>query len=250
MKEDNIDAIIREALATREIKPSKSSWDRIAVQLEEKKKVKVARTKQKYYAVASVILLMGLTICFYSLRHKRIPAQIVENIIINKDSSIIKTEEKTKIEQNKSKKIQSIPIKKSLDKTILKTTTQKARTSSVTKENLAVSATISNIEVVPIKMDSINKKTTINVDPKALLFAVTHDTEAVKAYYAAHKLNREVLMDSIQVALDKANLTISPELILAAVENDILQEKLEENFMHTVKLKISDIAIAIAERNK
>lgn len=253
MKEDNIDALIREALATREIKPSNSSWDRIAIQLEEKKKVKVARTKRKYYAAASILVLTGLSIYFYTLSIQRVPSKIAETIPSKKDTSELTIEKETIVKPSKSEPIKSIALENKSDNIIPKTIVKELLPTNLPTQNLVSSSVQNKVEVLPSPVktsETKENKNSIQVDPKALLFAVTHDREEVMAYYAAHKLNRAVLMDSIRIELDKANLTISPELILAAVENDILQEKLEENFMHTVKLKISDIAIAIAERNK
>ncbi|PQJ23324.1 hypothetical protein [Tenacibaculum sp. SG-28] len=252
MKEDNIDSIIREALATREIKPSNSSWDRIAVQLEEKKKVKVTRTKLQYYAAASILVLAGLSIYFYTLNIHRVPSKIAETTISKKDTSDVTIEKEIIVKPSKTEPVKSIALANKSN-IIPKTILEETLPSNLPTENLASSSIKPNKEVIPTPIETLEtkeNKNSIQVDPKALLFAVTHDREEVMAYYTAHKLNREVLMDSIRVELDKANLTISPELILAAVENDILQETLEGNFMHTVKLKISDIAIAIAERNK
>ncbi len=253
MKEDNIDSIIREALVTREIKPSNSSWDRIAVQLEEKKKVKVTRTKLQYYAAASILVLAGLSIYFYTLSIHRVPSKIAETITSKKDTSDLTIEKETIVKPSKTKPIKSIALENKSNNVIPKIIVKETLPIKLPTENLASSSIQSKKEILPTPVETLetkDNKNSIKVDPKALLFAVTHDREEVMAYYTAHKLNREVLMDSIRVELDKANLTISPDLILAAVEEDILQEKLEKNFMHTVKLKISDIAIAIAERNK
>ncbi|MDO6744558.1 hypothetical protein Q4553_08235 [Tenacibaculum soleae] len=83
-----------------------------------------------------------------------------------------------------------------------------------------------------------------------MLFAVTHSQEEVKEYYAKYKINRKDVLDTIRKELIKSNLTINPETILAEVEYDIKETDFEQNFMKKFKSKLSNVIVAIADRNK
>jgi hypothetical protein len=48
----------------------------------------------------------------------------------------------------------------------------------------------------------------------------------------------------------RSNLKINPETILAEVEYDLEEADFKQNFMRKFKLKLSDVIVAIADRNK
>jgi ABC-type uncharacterized transport system substrate-binding protein len=94
---------------------------------------------------------------------------------------------------------------------------------------------------------AINSKIKINAND--LLFAVTHTPKEVKAYYAKYNVNREDVLKTIKSELKKSNLKVNPETILAEVERTIDDDVFQNNFLKSLKNKVSDIASAIASRN-
>ena len=81
------------------------------------------------------------------------------------------------------------------------------------------------------------------------MYAVTHNKEDVKTYYARHSLDREDILRTIKSELKKSNIEVNPEIILAEVERTIDDDDFQNNFMKSLKNKISDFATVIASRN-
>ena len=92
-------------------------------------------------------------------------------------------------------------------------------------------------------------KSSINVNPNDLLYAVTHSQNQVEAYYAKHNVTKEDVLNTIKSELKKSNLKVNPNVILAEVENKIATDNYENNFLKNVKKRVSNIATAIASRN-
>jgi len=82
-----------------------------------------------------------------------------------------------------------------------------------------------------------------------LLFAVTHSSTEVKEYYAKLNLTREDVLSTIKNELKNSNIKVSPEAILAEVERTIGEEDFQNNFLQSLKKRVTDIATAIASRN-
>ena len=81
------------------------------------------------------------------------------------------------------------------------------------------------------------------------MYAVTHNKDDVKTYYAKYKINREDVLKTIRKALKKSNIKVDSHLILAEVERTINEDDFQNNFMKSLKRKVSDLAIVIASRN-
>ena len=82
-----------------------------------------------------------------------------------------------------------------------------------------------------------------------MLFAVTHSSKEVKAYYAKHNLTREDVIKTIKSELQKKNININPNTILAEVERTIGEEDFENNFLKSIKRRVSNFATVLASRN-
>ena len=89
----------------------------------------------------------------------------------------------------------------------------------------------------------------IKINSDDLLYAVTHTSKEVKAYYAKYNINREDVLKTIKGELKKSNLKVDPNTILAEVERSIDDDYFENSFMKSLKRRVSDIAVAIAARN-
>ncbi|CAM1352582.1 hypothetical protein [Tenacibaculum halocynthiae] len=259
MKEDRIDKIIKSKLDNRSIEPSNSAWERLSNQLDENQ-YKTKNKKKIYYGyAASLLLLLSIGFSYFKFNSKEKIKPILVNTkleilkvdtlksidnLINEETITIAKQEyipipEVKIEKNNLRKIdRKINIKKNED-TFIKVDKEK----NVKIETLIASASKEKSK----KPININ---TIKVSGKDLLFAVTHNVDEVKEYYAKHKLNRNKIINTIERELKKSNLKINPETILAEVESDLINDQFRGSFMRKIKLKISDIAIAVADRNK
>ncbi|WP_431167066.1 hypothetical protein [Tenacibaculum halocynthiae] len=259
MKEDRIDKIIKSKLDNRSIEPSNSAWERLSNQLDENQ-YKTKNKKKIYYGyAASLLLLLSIGFSYFKFNSKEKIKPILVNTkleilkvdtlksidnLINEETITIAKQEyipipEVKIEKNNLRKIdRKINIKKNED-TFIKVDKEK----NVKIETLIASASKEKSK----KPININ---TIKVSGKDLLFAVTHNVDEVKKYYAKHKLNRNKIINTIERELKKSNLKINPETILAEVESDLINDQFKGSFMRKIKLKISDIAIAVADRNK
>lgn len=62
-------------------------------------------------------------------------------------------------------------------------------------------------------------------------------------------MDRDALLNTIKLELKKSNLKVNPNSILAEVERTIDDDDFQNNFLKSLKSKVSDIASAIASRN-
>lgn len=62
-------------------------------------------------------------------------------------------------------------------------------------------------------------------------------------------MNRDDLLNTIKLELKKSNLKVNPNSILAEVERTIDDDDFQNNFLKSLKSKVSYIASAIASRN-
>ena len=268
MKTNNIDQNIKKKFDNRTLEPSSSAWERLSMQLDEQPKQKKIGWFFYIGAAASILLLVTIGYQFLSSDSNNItPFQEVVKAPI--DKTIIDT----KIEEF----INEIPVEeaivkqevvnktnpKSIDKTIV--TSQKIKSIAKIKvkkanENKGLAVIDKNQipnqknrkvnvddKVSPISKETINSN--IKVNATDLLYAVTHTSQEVKNYYAKYNMDRDDLLNTIKLELKKSNLKVNPNSILAEVERTIDDEDFQNNFLKSLKSKVSDIASAIASRN-
>jgi hypothetical protein len=276
MKTNKLDNNIKQKLQNRTFEPSASAWERLSLQLDEQPKQKKKGWFFYIGAAASILLLVVVGFQFLSsdkvVNHKKeiivntsidtinidkkiekfvkeIPDEkaivkvnkveemqkvekaIVKKISINKRKNVISTKEKIKIHKNNIILLQE-------DDTILAAKVETHQNNHPTKEKI--------IKREPLKQDP-NSSIRINSDD--LLFAVTHSSKEVEAYYAKHRINREDVLKTIQNQLKESNLKVNPTIILAEVERTIINDDFQKSFMKSLKRKVTDIATAIASRN-
>ncbi|WP_394421195.1 hypothetical protein [Tenacibaculum mesophilum] len=259
MSSNNIDKHIAEKLKNRELKPSNSAWERLETRLDNQEATK-KRNWFLYigYAAGLALLISFVALYFTGSDSKTLIEEVIvntsidtlkinnkgiEKFIKNTDEAVVELEEKKQEEQiRKKKKI-----------TVIR--------SSTLREEEKVFKSIQNQELpreeeVVAKMDKpiVTKKKEFNsrvkVNSDDLLFSVTHTPNEVKEYYAKHKLKREDVLKAIEDELKESNLKIDPSIILAEVERTIDDEEFKGDFMQKLKSRISDIAVAIVDRNK
>ena len=273
MQTNNLDNNIKEKLQNRAFQPSASAWERLSAQLDEQPKQKKRGWFFYIGAAASILLLITIGFQIFSKNDDQI---VPENIITNEtidiekidkridkfineipaEKAIVNTdevEEKQKVNYNKN--VIANKVKQShLNKEI--TSSQTTRNDNTEIAIVKVKITNNSKNVIPTKEKKLkenifkqdpNSKIKINSDD--LLFAVTHSSKEVKAYYAKHNLTRDDVLKTIKNELQKTNIKVNPNTILAEVERTIGEEDFENNFLKSIKRRVSGIATALASRN-
>lgn len=279
MKTNKLDKSIKEKLDKRTIKPAVSAWERLSAQLDEE-------TQQKnkgwfFYLGYAVSILILISVGFYLFSSDKIekPTKqiIVEQTIDtttikNKIDEVFNTvsEEKVlvEIEENLNEQTEEKIISKNKSSNSI---TKKIEQSLVIQENNQQKKAINNNVVIAkvYKNDKLNSvkeenkstkieskkalkkevKNNIKINSEDLLFAVTHSSAEVKAYYAKNDITRDDVLKTIKSELKKTNLKVNPATILAEVESSISEDVFRNNFLNSLKQRVTDIASAIASRN-
>lgn len=269
MKTNKIDKNIKGKFANRTFTPSASAWERLSVQLDEQPKQKKIGWFFYIGAAASILLLVTVGIQLFSddsvenspkeevvimpIPKEQIDAKIdnLINEIKTPEAFVIKEEVEVKQE------IIHLPVianKKGIAKDYK--LNKKPSIEKIKKEQLMVAKV--EDDKIEIQSNSIKQtkeilkqdpNSTIKINAADLLYAVTHSSKEVKAYYAKYNVNREDVLKTIKSELKKSNLKVNPNTILAEVERSIDDDFFENNFMKGLKRRVSDIAVAIASRN-
>ena len=275
MKTNKLDHNIKEKFAKRTLEPSASAWERLSVQLDEQPKQKKKGWFFYIGAAASILLLVSIGIQFFNSEKETIlPKDIVVEVPIDTNSIDKKIElfiNEIPVEEAivENKNIENREKKQDFNKNIIANKVEQSfiskKTNVITKykttiiqnkKNTIIAKVEENKNRIPkieeskkikyLKQDP-NSKIKINSDD--LLYAVTHSPQEVKTYYAKYKVDRNAILKTIQDQLKESNLKVNPETILAEVERTIDDDDFQNNFMKSLKRRVSDIASAIASRN-
>lgn len=266
MEENKIDQIIKEKFNDRVLTPSGSSWERLESMMDEQK----GNSKKKYYhfvsVAASIALLFGVffglnTNQLEEIKNKSIEEQIIvtipENTNEDKNSLVVEVSDDKQNDNEITLKEAKVDRKNiSIKPTITNSSVNKEL--EIVQVNKKIEPVKNTSEVVAITSENKNVESTaenktnsrIKVNGDDLLFAVTHSPDEVKEYYANLKMKRSDVLDSIKIKLRRSNLEINPEIILAEVERSIEDDAYQGNFKNNLGRKISDIIVAVANRNK
>lgn len=259
MSSNNIDKHIAEKLKNRELKPSNSAWERLETRLDNQEATK----KRNWFLYIGYAAGLALLISFVALYFTGSDSKtLIEEVIVNTSIDTLKINNKgiEKFIKNTDEAVVELEEKKQ-EKQIRKKKKITVIRSSTLREEEKVFKNIQNQELpreeeVVAKMDKpiVTKKknsiSRVKVNSDDLLFSVTHTPNEVKEYYAKHKLKREDVLKAIEDELKESNLKIDPSIILAEVERTIDDEEFKGDFMQKLKSRISDIAVAIVDRNK
>jgi hypothetical protein len=271
---NNLDKNIKNKLENRTFKPSKSAWERLSMQLDEQP-VEKKRGWFFYIGIAASILLL-VSIGIQLIVHKEAnitPKQIIVDIPIDSNTinekinkmfnevpveeAVVKNTEaveKLIIKQEINKKIIANKEKKSVvDKKIILTKTPRKDKIVIAKVDVIKKEAISHrIDESVTKNSNIlkqNPNSRIKINSEDLLFAVTNSSQEVKKYYAKYSVSREDVLKTVKSELKKSNIKVNPKTILTEVERTIDDDDFKNNFMKSLKNKISNIATSIASRN-
>ncbi|WGH75867.1 hypothetical protein P8625_01510 [Tenacibaculum tangerinum] len=258
MSSNNIDKHIAEKLQNRELKPSNSAWERLEDRLDNEEAIKKRNWFLYIGYAAGLALLISFGVFYFkdSDSQKNIEKVIVnipidtlninnkgiEELIKETDEVVVKLEENKQEERFQDKKKPIVETKKPVLKE--EVAYENIQNEKLPKEEVVVAELNKSV----IKKKNSNSRIKVNSDD--LLFSVTHTPEEIEEYYAKHRLKREDVLKTIEDELKKSNLKIDPNTILAEVERTIDDEEFKGDFMQKLKSKISDIAIAIVDRNK
>jgi len=265
MKMNKLDKNIREKFENRTFEPSASAWDRLSLQLDQHPKQKKFGWFFYISIAASILLLVSIGIQIFSddvykikPKEEVVILPIDENKIDNLNNDIPVPEIIVKKDEVIAKKdiIHAPVIAENKKKS---TTNLIDRNITINKHALfqvdKIKANSENNVAELKKRDSLktflkqDPNSTIKINADDLLYAVTHTSNEVKAYYAKYNVNREDVFRTIKSELNKSNLKVNPNTILAEVERNINDEFFENNFMKSLKRRVSDIATVIASRN-
>ncbi|QXP70116.1 hypothetical protein H0I29_16100 [Polaribacter sp. R2A056_3_33] len=270
METNNIDKNIKNKFQNRTINPSASAWERLSTKLDEQPKAKKKGWFFYVGAAASILLLVSVGFLFFNKNEDVKPIEIiVENPIdtITIDAKIDQFIKEIPAEEAivKIDKVEEKQVEISNKNVVTKEESKKSINNSIVanNKNKVIPTTEEVIETVvavsedhPTKEKTINKETlkqdpnsSIKINSDDLLFAVTHSSTEVKEYYAILNLTREDVLSTIKNELKNSNIKVSPEAILAEVERTIGEEDFQNNFLQSLKKRVTDIATAIASRN-
>lgn len=283
---NNIDKHIAEKLKNRELQPSFSAWERLSNQLDEHETKKKKRRWMFIGYAASILVLISAGIFYFTKSSEKlindtntitvdVPVDTTKFTIqplkdlVPIEEAVVQTEKGA----NTAKEKEAEPSKqknKTTPKVIIakhtETTNQKkgkdvlpikdkiitpVETAVIAKADVTQKETSGGSkDKSKLQKKSKKSKFRIQVNSDDLLYAVTHTPAEVKAYYAKYNVKRHDVLKTIQQELKKTNLKVDPNTILAEVEKNIDEDDFKDNFMQRLKTKISDIAVAIAYRNK
>tara|TARA_R110000787_G_scaffold283365_1_gene396055 strand:- start:1924 stop:2796 length:873 start_codon:yes stop_codon:yes gene_type:complete len=289
MGTNKFESEIQQKLQHREIQPSPSAWERLSNQLDtqENKKKKGWFLYVGYAAsiavFISLFLLMTDTkkdetiILDNSIVNNKITVPEIDKnfkqlIDIEKNKEVIALTPLNKtVENSIQKQEEKKPViikKKNLfknsefiktDKTVIaKKSTPTIKKGIDTrinfKEVVKEEKVVANNEIKTLDKlkDSFKIESTkvgVSVDSDALLFAVTHSKEEIRGYYKKYRISQAKVLKTIQEELNRNNLKIDPSTILAEVEREVNEESFQNNFYQFIKKRVSDVAVAIANRN-
>ena len=271
MKTNKLDHNIKEKFAKRTLEPSASAWERLSTQLDEQPKEKKRGWFFYIGAAASILLLVSIGIQLFSTSSvEELPKEEVvikkKNVIetnrikneVPVQEAIVKVESKSIYHENvkNSNPKKENFIKRKINKnTYIKKELIVIANNEVEKEEKNIASevkdfdTSTKIESLKTPALKLNPNSRIKINSDDLLFAVTHSAQEVKTYYAKYNVNRNDVLRTIKSELKKANLKVNPSIILAEVERTIDDDVFHNNFMKSLKRRVSDIATAIASRN-
>ena len=268
MKTNKLDQQIKKKFENRTFEPSASAWERLSVQLDEQPKQKKIGWFFYIGVAASILLLVTIGVQLFSKDSgdfKPVKEVVVKPVDKNSiDSKIEEFINEIPVEEALVKEeIDADKFSKSEDKIVVKNSVYKKKTKKIATDKrqnkgLAIVDVEPEVDKKKQQIDDIkkaliikkvNKNSKIKVNAEDLLFAVTHTSQEVKQYYAKYNMDRDAILNTIKIELKKSNLKVNPNTILAEVERTIDDDDFQNNFLKSLKSKVSDIASAIASRN-
>tara|TARA_B110000238_G_scaffold40289_1_gene42913 strand:- start:2285 stop:3091 length:807 start_codon:yes stop_codon:yes gene_type:complete len=267
MKKNKLDTNIKEKFGQRKIAPSANAWERLSLQLDLQPKQKKKGWFWFASSAASVLILFSLGLyTFSSDSLENIPTkeiivnQEIDTVqILNKieaifkdapvENALVKSEKKENRTKMNSKviavkKINIILPKKVVIQNIISKNNETTAVANVNKKNTFILP----IKEVSKGEDFTNGNSRIKVNASDLLYAVLNEP-IVEEEALKNNMSSAALLKMIKIELKKSNLKVDPKIILAEVESTIKNDIFQNNFLKSLKARITDIATAVASRN-
>jgi hypothetical protein len=267
MKKNNLDNNIKEKFGQREIAPSSSAWERLSAQLDEEPKQK--KKGLFFYAGYAASILALISLGFYTFSKDALENRPTKEVLVNQEidtvqilneieaifnevpveKALVKSEKKenrnlTNSAVRVTKKTNIIPTKEVAIQNRIFKNKEKLMTTKIDKKNTVILPT----KEVSKDEDFTNGNSRIKVNAEDLLYAVINESIVEKEFWN-NNMSGEALLRTIKVELKKSNLKVDPEIILAEVERTIKKDIFQNNFLKSLKARITDIAAAVASRN-
>jgi|TARA_B110000971_G_scaffold146795_1_gene149916 hypothetical protein len=266
MKKNKLDRNIKEKFGQRELAPSVNAWERLSLQLDQQPTQK--KKGWFWFAGYAASVLVLLSIGLYTFSSDPLESIPTKGIIVNKEIDTVQIlnsiEEAFKIVPIQKALVKSgkLEEKNNKDKKVIAITntnvipTKKKHTKN--KENIRAKKNVeNNIVIIPIKEEfqsntvlKQHQNSRIKVNPKDLLYAVMNDApKEVPAVSLKNTMSSADLLKVIKIELKKSNLKVDPKVILAEVERTINDDFFQNNFLKSLKRRITNVATAVASRN-
>ncbi|MDG1039344.1 MAG: hypothetical protein P8H13_10485 [Polaribacter sp.] len=280
METNNIDKIVKDSLESRTIIPSNSSWERLSDQLDltQEKKRKNWFLYVGYAATVLLLISVGFFMNSDDVLESITPNTIVSAPIVDTTKFVKPTLQNTVQTETVIVKTDTVEEKQQPKKTITKKRKPQIKqvkiiennpiviadnNSVIKKENRIIidsNSLLKSVDnsmttaaetkvVIPTATKKIFKQTDIKINSDALLYAVTNPDKDISEFYKKYNVDRDDVLKNIQKELQKVNLNIDANILLADVEKKIDEETFKKSFMQVVKGKITGLASAIANRN-
>lgn len=266
---NKLDKSIRKKLHDRTIKPSDSAWERMSEQLDTLEKQKSRKWFWYLGYAASIVLFLSI---YFLLEKEDMNQEIVpEEIYVNQPVDSFKTKgreldltpsTKEVIVLNSLKTVREKSlskdeiVSKSIDRSNPEFISEKNYLNievmdTITDKENRIDKTPNSIQIEIEKAikPKVNSHNSIVVDSDALLYAVTHNQEEVNKYYKKYMIARQDALKAVEDQLKTSKVKLDPEMILAEVEMELIEDNFQNNFFKNLKKKVSEVITFIANRN-
>jgi len=266
MKKNKFDRNIKEKFGQREIAPSVNAWERLSLQLDQQPTQK--KKGWFWFAGYAASVIVFLSIGLYTFSSDSLESIPTKGIIVNKEIDTVQ------ILNSIEEAFKMVPIQKALvksgkleeknhkDKEVIAITKipgipakdtftknkENIRTSTIEENNIVIIKTKEEAHIDTVPKQDQNSR--IKVNPQELLFAVMKDSpKEAPAASLKNTMSSADLLKVIKIELKKSNLKVDPKVILAEVERTINDDFFQNNFLKSLKRRITNIATAVASRN-
>ena len=260
MEQNDFERQLKEQFSKRSITPSPESWKRLEEQLNDVKPVK----KINYWLIASVGVVFLIAFSVFKVINYNDYNDIKESPeIVEKDSEVPKTYDKTPNYEDKVKEVKS-PLTSTTKQHIVVSTKKEEKKSENTLKTVAnpeQSKDANNTRLVAIEdtSDLRKQKNTLRADKELIIDAKA--LEVASIIIEMRQNNKQVTDAEIEALLLKAQREINSQRILDKTSGKVdamallsdVEEELDQSFkekvLEAIKVGYRKVKTAVAQRN-